>query len=197
MIKMTNTTFNESKDGLVPIAPGVYPAHVAALESKELQTKAGEQTVFNITFVIADEVSDTKVAKLIKNGDGTYHAEKDEVTGEQVTISGSFMAGKRFNSRGIWLTPSPEDGQGWRNRQYKEFFESLGVVFPKNKAGDTVLALVEESDIIGHPCFIKLQKENYERDGEQRYVWKAFDAFPWSDGETLSADEVTVDDLPF
>ena len=196
MIKMTNTTFNESRDGLVPIAPGVYPAHVAGLEFKDLETKAGQQTVFNITFVIAGDVENTKVAKLVKNGDGTYKAEKDE-NGEQVLISGAFMSGKRFNSRGIWLTPNPEDGHGWRNRQYKEFFESLGIVFPKNKAGDTVLAVVEESDIIGHPCFVKLNKENYERDGEQRYAWKVFDAFPWSDGEVLSADEVIADDLPF
>ena len=63
--------------------------------------------------------------------------------------------------------------------------------------GDTVLAVIEESDIIGHPCFVKLNKENYERDGEQRYAWKVFDAFSWSDGEILSADEVTADDLPF
>lgn len=196
MIHMQNTTFNESTDGLVPIVPGVYPSHVSGLEVKELQTKAGEQMVFNVTFVVADEVKDTEVAKLVKNGDGTYHAEKDE-DGETKTISGSFMAGKRFSSRGIWLTPSPESGQGWRNRQYKEFFESLGVVFPTNKDGNTELAIVEEEDVIGHPCFIKLQKENYEKDGEQRYVWKAFDAFPWSDGEKLSADEVATDDLPF
>tara|TARA_R110000824_G_scaffold65022_1_gene169708 strand:- start:16176 stop:16766 length:591 start_codon:yes stop_codon:yes gene_type:complete len=196
MIKMSNTTFNESRDGLVPIVPGVYPAHVAALEGKELQTKAGEQTVFNVTFVIADEVENTQISKMVKNGDGTYKAEKDK-DGEQLTVSGAFMKGKRFNSRGIWLTPNPDDGQGWRNRQYKEFFESIGVVFPVNKTGDTVLAVVEESDIIGHPCFVKLNKETYEKDGEERFAWKVFDAFPWSDGEVISADEVTADDLPF
>jgi hypothetical protein len=197
MIKMPNTTYNESKDGLIPIAPGVYPAHVTGLESKDLQTKAGDQTVFNVTFIVADEVTNTKVPKLVKNGDGTYHQSNNE-DGTPETISGAYLKGKRFGSRGIWLTPNPEDGQGWRNRQYKEFFETLGVVFPVNKkSGDISLALVEETDVIGHPCFIKLGKEEYEKDGEQRFVWKVFDVYPWTDGVVLSADEVSADDLPF
>ena len=78
MIEMPNTKYNEAKDGLIPIAPGVYPAHVAGLESKDLQTKAGDQTVFNVTFVVADEVTNTQVPKLVKNGDGTYHQENNE-----------------------------------------------------------------------------------------------------------------------
>ena len=106
---------------MIPIVPGIYPAHVAALESRDLDTKAGEQTVFNVTFLIADEVTKTTVAKLIKNGDGKLVQDMDG-NGKPSTVSAAFMKSKRFNSRGIWLTPNPSQGQGWRNRNYKEFF---------------------------------------------------------------------------
>jgi len=196
MIEIPDTTYNEATDGMIPIVPGIYPAHVAALESRDLDTKAGEQTVFNITFLIADEVTKTTVAKLVKNGDGKLVQDMDG-NGKPSTVSAAFMKSKRFNSRGIWLTPNPSQGQGWRNRNYKEFFENLGVDFPKNGDGNVSLALVEESDVIGHPCFVKLQREQYEKDGEVRFVWKVFDVFPWTDGKLLPAAEVKEDDLPF
>ena len=196
MITLQNTTYNEERDGIVPIVAGVYPAHVAGLEAKDLQTKAGEQTVFNVTFLVADEVAETNVPKMVKNGDGELHQGKNE-DGTPAEVSGAFMKGKRFNSTGIWLTPNPAEGQNWKNRKYKEFFEHIGVVFPTDNDGNTQLAIVEEEDVIGHPCFIKIAKEEYVKDGETRYVWKVFDAYDWSDGVTLKPDEVSADDLPF
>ena len=105
MIEIPDTTYNEATDGMIPIVPGIYPAHVAALESRDLDTKAGEQTVFNVTFLIADEVTKTTVAKLIKNGDGKLVQDMDG-NGKPSTVSAAFMKSKRFNSRGIWLTPN-------------------------------------------------------------------------------------------
>ena len=195
MIKLANTKYNEEKDGMIPIVPGIYPAHVAGLEGKDLTTKAGEQKVFNATFLIAAEAGKTQVNKLVKNGSGEYTQSLND-DGTPRVISASFMTGKRFNSTGIWLTPQPKDGEGWKIRRYKEFFEHLGVEFPTNKAGDVLLAEVEENDVIGQPCFVKLNREHYVRDGEERWVWKAFDVFPWNDGDKLSQDEVK-DDLPF
>lgn len=196
MIELPDTTYNEERDGMIPIVGGVYPAHVSGLESKDLNTKAGEQKVFNISFKIADEAGKTVVPKMVKNGDGQFHQSMDK-DGKPLTIPATFMVGKRFSSTGIWLTPSPETGQGWKNRRYKQFFENLGISFPTNKKGDTLLAEVEESDVIGHPCFVKLGQEFYTKDGEERSIWKAVDAFVWSEGESLSEDEITEDDLPF
>jgi|TARA_R110000823_G_scaffold31537_1_gene89601 hypothetical protein len=196
MIDLPDTTYNEEKDGIIPIVAGVYPAHISGLDSRDLTTKAGEQKVFNITFLIPKEVENTQVSKMIKNGHGELTQATDE-NGQPMTIPASFMTGKRFNSVGIWLTPNPDEGQGWKNRKYKEFFENVGVTFPTNKKGDTLLAEVEGEDIIGHPCFIKLGQERYTKDGEERSVWKAFEVFPWTAGEKLSQDEVDSDDLPF
>tara|TARA_R110000744_G_scaffold90693_1_gene176094 strand:- start:1021 stop:1611 length:591 start_codon:yes stop_codon:yes gene_type:complete len=196
MIDLPDTTYNEERDGMIPIVAGVYPAHISGLESRDLATKAGDQKVFNITFLIPKEVEKTQVSKMVKNGGGDLVQSLDD-KGQPITISASFMSGKRFNSVGIWLTPSPDEGQGWKNRKYKEFFESIGVTFPTNKKGDTLLAEVESEDVIGHPCFIKLGQEHYTKGGEERSVWKAFEVFPWSEGEKLSQDEVDADDLPF
>jgi len=194
VIKMTDTVYDEKTDGPMPIVPGVYPAHVSGFDSKILQTKFGEQQVFNIDFQIAEEVDKMKVIKHVwdegklvpsLNGDG-----------KEVIISASFMKGKRFSSRGIWLTENPGEGEGWRNRTYVEFFQNLGVEFSKTKNGKTELALVEESDVIGQPCLARLNKEYYEKDGETRSVWKVFTVTQWKDGQKLSAEEV-ADDVPF
>ncbi|MBC8304019.1 MAG: hypothetical protein H8E55_50705 [Pelagibacterales bacterium] len=196
MIQVDNATYNEERDGIIPIVAGTYPSHVSGLEAKEITTKAGEsKQVFNVTFLIDESVEEMKVSKLVKNDKGDLEPMVNG-GGEPITISASFMNGKRFSSTGIWLSPNPPDDKRWQNKRYIEFFESLGVQFPTNKEGDTVLAIIEEEDIIGKPCFVKLGKEFYEKDGEQRSVWKAFSAFPWKDGVALSEDEVT-DDLPF
>ena len=195
MIEMSDTVYDERTDGVMPIVAGVYPAHVSGFEAKLLNTKIGEQKVFNVNFQIAEDVDNMTIIK---------HEWEDEVLipsldsdGKEVKVSASFMKGKRFNSRGIWLTENPAEGEGWRNRTYVEFFEGLGVAFPKTKEGKTQLAEVEESDVIGQPALVKINREVYtNKEGEERSVWKVFTASQWKDGERLSPEEVG-DDVPF
>jgi hypothetical protein len=189
---MIDTVYDSSTDGVLPIVPGTYPAHVSSFEGRTVQTKFGEQRVFNIEFQIAEEVNKMQIIK---------HTYEDEQlvpvleNGETVKMSASFMKGKRFKSRGIWLTENPGEGEGWRNRTYVEFFQGLGVEFPE-KDGKTQLAEVEEEDVIGLPALVKINKEFYEKDGEQRSTWKVFTATNWKDGQKLDADEVG-EDVPF
>jgi len=195
LINMTDTVYDVSTDGIIAITPGTYPAHVSSFESRTVQTKFGEQKVFNIEFQIADEVSKMTIVKHGYVEDELVPVEDED--GKEVKISASFMKGKRFKSKGIWLTESPGDGEGWRNRTYVEFFQGLGVQFPETKDGKTQLAEVEEEDIIGLPALAKLNREFYEKDGEKRSAWKVFTATSWKDGQRLAADEVSSDDLPF
>jgi hypothetical protein len=190
---MNDTFFDASTDGIIPIVAGTYPAHVSGFEGRTVQTKFGEQKVFNVEFQIADAVDKMKIIKHAYEDDQLVPVMED---GETVKISASFMKGKRFKSRGVWLTENPGDGEGWRNRSYVEFFQSLGVKFPEvdNK---TQLAEVEEEDVIGLPALVKLNKEFYEKDGEQRSTWKVFTATNWKDGQRLAADELSSDDVPF
>ena len=194
MIKMNDTVYDEKTDGPMPIVSGVYPAHVSGFDSRMLQTKFGEQQVFNIDFQVAEEVDKMTIIK--HEWDEGQLIPSLDSDGKEIKIPASFMKGKRFSSRGIWLTENPGQGEGWRNRTYVEFFQNLGVEFPKTKEGKTELALVEESDIIGQPCLVRLNKEFYTKDGEERSVWKVFNVSQWKDGQKLSADEVS-DDVPF
>lgn len=193
MKNMTDTVYDSAKDGVLPIVPGTYPAHVSAFEGRTVNTKFGEQKVFNVEFQIADEVSKMTIIKHIYKNDELVPVTED---GETVKMSASFMKGKRFKSRGIWLTENPGEGEGWRNRTYVEFFQSLGVEFPTTEDGKTKLAEVEEEDVLGLPALVKINREFYEKDGEQRSTWKVFTAAKWTDGEKLAPEEVG-EDVPF
>ena len=60
---MENTYFDASNDGVIPIVPGQYPAHVCGFEGREVQTKIGTQKVFNVEFKIADAVNKMEIIK--------------------------------------------------------------------------------------------------------------------------------------
>jgi len=190
---MTDTVYDSSTDGVLPIVPGTYPAHVSSFEGRTVDTKFGQQKVFNIEFQIAEEVSKMEIVKHTYQDEELVPVVED---GKSVKISANFMRGKRFKSRGIWLTENPGEGEGWRNRTYVEFFQGLGVEFPKTEDGKTQLAEVEEEDVLGLPALVKINREFYEKDGEQRSTWKVFTAAAWKDGQRLAADEVS-EDVPF
>jgi len=194
VIEMTDTYFDEKTDGVIPIVPGTYPAHVSSFEGRTVQTKFGEQKVFNVEFQIAEEVDKMQIIKHMYEDDELIPVMED---GKTVKIAASFMKGKRFKSTGVWLTENPGEGEGWRNRAYIQFFQGLGVEFPKTKDGKTQLAEVEEEDVIGMPALIKLNREFYEKDGETRSTWKAFSATSWKDGQKLAPEEVSAEDVPF
>jgi hypothetical protein len=197
MRDMGDTYFDEATDGKSYIPSGTYPAHAVTLEMKDQRKDGtsfkGGSKVFNVTFQIADEVSELKIPKVIKQG-GEYVDVKDD-DGNTVTIDGSFLKGKKFSSIGLWVRPNPEEGKGWMNRNYLEFFSNMGVEFP-DVEGKTKLMEVEESDIVGLPALIKIDNEEYEFDGETRTAVKIFAAYPWSSGVRLDPSELDSD-IPF
>mgnify|MGYP003136577584 CR=1 FL=1 len=198
MKDLENTVFDESVDGYTPVVPGVYPAHVVDLTTKDSRndgTKfANDSVVFNITFSLADECKKLKVKKMAKNG--SEWSEVLDADGNSIDVPGDYLVGKKFNSKGVWLTPSPAPGDGWKNRAYKEMFENLGAQF-KEVDGKVKLGFVEKEDIIGMPCLVTLGEEEYvASDGTTKYSTKAFNCHVWADGARLSEAEVG-EDLPF
>jgi len=193
MKDMGNTFFDEAVDGYIPIPPGVYPGNVKELEVKS-ESKFGpfknNSKVFNVTFVLADEVKDYDILKITKTGEAVL-----DTDGNDVMIKGDFLVGKNFKSVGLWVTPAPAQGEGWKNRRYIEFMENLGIEFPEVDGKKKVME-VEESDIIGLPCLIKLDNEEYEKDGETKSVIKAFEVFEWVNGDKLDPAELNSD-VPF
>ena len=199
MLEIGDTYYDPTTDGFAAIPPGNYPAHVFAFDMRETDKSGNnfknDSKVFNLTFQIADEAKNMDVPKVISNGEGKYVNVEDD-KGKQIKIKATHAVGKRYKSNGVWLTPSPPSGQGWKNAKYKEFFESIGVDFPEVD-GKTKLMEVEEDDVLGHPCLIKLGEDTYTNiDGDEKTVLRVFGAFPWRDGVKLSSDEIDSD-VPF
>lgn len=191
MKTLENTTFNESTDAFQPIIAGTYPAHVTAFESREIN----DSIVFNLTFKLADKVGEMEVP-VYANIDGKYEVTLDEKK-EPMTRKATHLVGKELRSAGVWLTPSPKEGEGWKNRKYKEFFENIGVSFPVDDNGNVSLGEVEEEDILGYPCLAKVGEQKFtNKEGEEKTTMRVFNTYPWNSGEKLSSDEIG-DDVPF
>lgn len=190
MKTLENTTLGKGDEKSLPIIPGTYPAHVSKIDIKEWN----DSVVYNMIFTVANEVEKVSIDKqTIENGELVKVVDAD---GNPQKISGSYLASKEFRSNGIWLTPKPGD-EKWKNRKYKQWFESIGVVFQVDDNNDTVLGQVEESDVIGLPCLIKIGQEEYKaQDGSTRKAWKVFQVYPWQNGERKDASEFDSD-VPF
>ena len=190
-----NATFDPADNEFNKIPEGTYPAHVTSVNSTKFEDTG--KSVYNLTFTVADEVKNITVPKLKTDGNGGY-----EEDGEQ---SGEFIKGKEFrlaSKRSMWLNPSPEQGKGWQNKNYVNWNKSLGVEFPETEDGKIQLVEIEESDIIGKPCLVKVANEPWEYNGNSGIALKVFDVLEWKDGSTLSTEEVALknnkeDDLPF
>ena len=190
-MKNVEATFDEARDGFQPVAEGTYPAHCSSFGFNDWK----DSKIFNLEFTIADEAENLKVSKLKSDGTGGFVQDVDE-EGKPVTISAIYMVGKKFKNNGVWLTPKPAKGESWKNRRYKEFFESLGVDFPSEN-GRISLAEVEEHDVLGLPCLVNIKQQTFKnKEGEERTAMKVSSVFPWAEGKRLSADELSSD-VPF
>ena len=192
-MKTTEATFNEEQDGFSPIVEGTYPANITSFESRSYN----ESIVFNLNFTVADEVKKLDVPKLVKDSNGGF-VQSVNSEGNPATINASYMAGNQYKlDKGIWLTPKPAQGEGWKNRRYKEFFESLGVEFPKDDNDNTILGEIEEKDVLGVPCLIELRETMFtNKEGQERKAMKVTNAFPWPEGQKLSKEELE-EEVPF
>ena len=186
-MKESTTPFDEKEDGFMASPPGTYPAHLIALEVREWQTSK----ILNPTFKVADEVSNQKVVKMVPDDNGWFKKSDEKV-------SGKFLAGKKFFGQGVWFTPEPANDEKWKNRRYKDFCETLGVKFDRDKDNDDIVLLreIEESDVLGSPCLIKIDENAYEKNGEVVKNMRAIGVFIWKDGMALDPDELTSD-VPF
>jgi len=187
---LENTTVSKSDSARLPIVPGTYPAHVSEFASMEYN----DSVVFNLTYVIAPEAKQLEVNKMFVDNGQLVKSKDSE--GQDVMISASYMAGKPFKGGGVWLTPSPAEGEGWKNKKYQLHCESMGIVFDANEDGETILGEIEEDDVIGRPVLIKLGQEEYTKDGQTKQAWKVFTVYPWKEGGRLSGEEIKSD-VPF
>jgi len=184
------TTIGRGDTQRLPIIPGTYPAHVTDLAVAEYNGNF----VYNLTFKIAPEVEKIVIDKMVVE-DGELVKVTDS-EGNSQKINATYLSGKQFRNSGVWLTPNPEDSEKWKNRKYKHFFESLGVIFDTDESENTVLGAVEETDVRGLPCLVKIMREEYQKDGMTKHAWKVNQVYPWQNGNKLTEQELDVE-VPF
>ena len=196
-----------------PIEAGRYPAHIKTLSSKEVNTKAGEAIVVNMTYKIADEAADLE--QLVYEMDG-YKYKRDENnnripvangSGEQATTDCGHLVGRDVWDNGWFIFTNSESGS--KNSRYFNLLENLGIEVQEQMLGDKKvkkLVLIEEDDVKGKPVLVDLERQEYvtsdtkhlpPEQQEKRTSFKVTTVKPWEGGEVLSVDEIDGDDVPF
>jgi|TARA_Y100000310_G_scaffold87472_1_gene84302 hypothetical protein len=211
-MKDVGATYDASKNPWNPTEPGLYPAHICKLSSREVNTRQGPAIVINMDHKIAPSVDG--VSQPLFEMDG-YEYKKDsdgnripivDKDGSQKTVSCVYMKGRVYSDKGIFLFP--DDAQAGRNARYLELLKSLNLNVEEIGNGDHAvqnLMLIEEDDVVGFPTIVRLGHERYvtsdtralpDDQQEWRTAVKVFD-FNLREGDRLSANELQGDDLPF
>ena len=208
MAKTLDAVYNPSdKKVFLPIEEGSYPAHITSLTTKELNTRAGEAIVVNMTYKVAPEVLDIK--QLLWEMDG-YDYLKDSSgdkipvmnKGKQVSMPCEHMKDRTMYDNGFWVFTDTSSAS--KNERYFAMLETLNIEC-EDKDGFKKLMLVEEDDVIGKPVMINVKKQQYvtketrdlpAHEQEKRTTHKVITLSPWPDGEVLTAEELD-DDVPF
>ena len=196
-----------------PIEEGEYPAHIKTLNTKEVNTKAGEAIVVNMTYKVADEAADLE--QLVYEMDGyKYKRDQDNNrvpvangSGEQATTDCGHLVGRDLWDNGWFIFTNSESGS--KNSRYFQLLENLGIKVEEQMLGDKKvkkLVLIEEDDVKGKPVLIDLRRQEYvtsetknlpPEQQEWRTSFKVFNVKPWENGQKLSFDELDGDDVPF
>ena len=195
-----------------PIEEGTYPAHIKSLSTKEVQTKAGEAIVVNMTYKIADEVS--KETQLVWKMDG-YEYVKDTAgnripvtngSGVQEVSSCDHLKGKEFKDGGHFIFT--ESSSSSKNRRYFELLDKLGVKCEETSvegANVKKLVLIEEEDVVGKPVLITIKRNEFitsetkhlPYDQQERRSFLKVSTFDnWKEGTVLEIEELDSD-VPF
>jgi len=207
MAKALDAIFDPSQQW-VPTQEGTYPAHIASLSTKEVNTRAGEAIVVNMTYKVAPEV--VEVTQPVWEMDG-YNYKRDE-SGERIPVfngGGSqaetncgHLKDKTLYDNGFFVFTDTSSAS--KNSRYFQLLENLDISCEDDK-GIKKLVLIEEEDVVGKPVMVTTRKQEYvtketrdlpEDQQEKRSTFKVNTITTWEDGEVLTQEEID-DDVPF
>tara|TARA_Y100000593_G_C4268012_1_gene315835 strand:+ start:371 stop:991 length:621 start_codon:yes stop_codon:yes gene_type:complete len=197
----------DSTNKWVPTEEGTYPAHITSLSTKEVNTRAGEAIVVNMTYKVAPEVVDYKQKLWEMDG---YNYKKDSQGNKIPVMNGSgqsevsceHLKDRTLYDNGFWVFTDTSSAS--KNQRYFELLENLGIECKDDK-GIKKLMLVEEDDVVGKPVLVNLKRQEYVTketkdlpvdQQEKRSTFKVGSIQPWDDGEVLTLEELD-DDVPF
>tara|TARA_R110000764_G_scaffold53437_2_gene116426 strand:+ start:393 stop:1016 length:624 start_codon:yes stop_codon:yes gene_type:complete len=207
MAKALDAIFDPSQQW-VPMQEGTYPAHIASLQTKEVNTRAGEAIVVNMTYKVAPEVEN--VTQLVYEMEG-YEYKRDKSGdlipvfnggGSQKSTSCVHLKDKTLYDNGYFVFTDSSSAS--KNSRYFQLLENLGIKCEDDK-GIKKLVLIEEEDVVGKPVMVTTRKQEYvtkeTRDlpidqQKKRATFKVNTLTLWEGGDTLSQDDID-NDVPF
>ena len=207
MAKALDAIFDPSQQW-VPMQEGTYPAHIASLQTKEVNTRAGEAIVVNMTYKVAPEV--VEVTQPVWEMDG-YNYKRDgdgeripvfNGGGSQAETNCNHLKDKILYDNGFFVFTDTSSAS--KNSRYFQLLENLNISCEDDK-GIKKLVLIEEEDVVGKPVMVTTRKQEYvtkeTRDlpvdqQKKRATFKVNTITIWEEGEVLTQDEID-DDVPF
>ena len=200
MEELNDVYFDPEVDGAVKFVEGTFPAYISALKLVYLKPKDNGSGYMRCDAEDPDAVlmiSDYMFK--ISEEAGTMTADDPET---KKKISCEHMVGKEFGPAAYvipTLNLSGSDEDRWKNGEYINYHERLGIEFPTKKIdGKKVkqLAKVEEDDVFGIPVWITLKPEKDKTDPEKSYM-KVFIIKLREGVERLTREKAEEDELPF
>ena len=202
----------DEKSAIKPIEPGIYPAHIKGLATREVNTKAGPAIIVNMTYKVADEVAD--LSQTVYEMDGYKHKKNNEgnsipvldADNNEVETDCSHLIGRDLWDNGTFVFTNSESGS--KNERYFKLLMSLGVKVEEQTLGDKKvkkLVLIEEEDVMGKAVLVDLQRTSYitpdtrnlaPEQQVRKESMKVMSLSTWPDGQDISKDELE-EDVPF
>ena len=208
MARTIDATYDPSKVWR-PVEEGIYPAHITSLSTREVRTRAGEATVVNMEYKMADEVADMfqpvwlmEGYKYAKNSEGNKVAVKNG-SGVQETTSCEHLKGRVFKDNGFFIFTDSSSSS--KNRRYFELLDNLDVNCEEGSDKVKKLVLLEEEDVVGKPVMVTIKRHEFvtsetknlpHDQQERRSTFKVSNVILWNDGTPLTSEEL-AEDVPF
>ena len=207
MAKTLEATYDPSKKWM-PIEEGKYPAHITGLSTREMNTRAGEAIIVNMTYKVNESVSEYEQPLWEMDG---YNYVKDSSgnkvpimngNGEQSTGSCSHLKDRELYDNGFFIFTDTSSAS--KNSRYFTLLQNLGIKCEDDE-GIKKLVLLEEEDVIGKPVHVTVKRQEYVtketkdlpfEQQEKRSTFKVADVELWEAGPTLSEEELG-EDVPF
>ena len=194
------------------VEEGVYPAHIASLQTKDVNTRAGQAIVVNMTYKVADEVADQNQPMWEMDGfKYVLDEDKNKIpvmngSGKQMEESCDHLLGRTFYDNGWFVFTTSQSAS--KNERYFSLLDKLGVKCKEqNVEGKKIkkLVLLEEDDVVGTPVMVTVKRQSYitketrdlpPAEQERRNIFRVTNVDKWHEGKPISADELSGD-VPF
>jgi|TARA_R100001530_G_scaffold47053_1_gene35370 hypothetical protein len=210
-LELESATFDPT-DKPKRVEEGTYPAHIASLATKDINTRAGQAIVVNMTYKVADEVADQTQPMWEMDGfKYVLDEDKNKIpvmngSGKQMEESCDHLLGRTFYDNGWFVFTTSQSSS--KNERYFSLLDRLGVKCKEQQIeGKKVkkLVLLEDDDVIGKPVLVDVKRQSYitketrdlpPAEQERRTIFRVTNLNVWHEGKAISADEL-LEDVPF